>query len=185
MNSNRFEIKDIVMSPVTISCIIIKTGEGGERLKKSILPILVAGLMVLIGASACFTAGATYAEPKIEFSLNPAWGTLFGTVDYPDGSPAQGANVIASHHIIDIFLHNESWYPYYDQTDESGHYSIDLPPGDYFIFAFKILGQRGWAAQTSIVVGEGEQKEVSMTLRTIFGDQMVANQQMPSSPTNS
>lgn len=154
-------------------------------MKNSILPILVVGFFVLIGVSACLTANAVYAEPKIRLLVRPAWGKIFGIIDYPNGSAAQSANVIASHHIIDILFHNESWYPYYDQTDENGRYSIDLPSGDYFIVAFKIIEQRGWAAQSSIVVGSGEQKEVSMTLRTIFDDKKVVNQQMPSNPSNS
>ena len=146
-------------------------------MKKSILLIII-GLFILIGTSSCLTAVSIKSIHKNRLLVSQAWGNIFGTIDYQNGSIVKTANVVASHHIIDILFHNESWYPYYDQTDENGQYSIDLPPGDYFIVAFKIIGQRGWAAQSSIAIADGEQKEVSMTIRTFFDNTKIENHQV-------
>ena len=141
------------------------------------------GLFILIGTSACFTANAVFTMQKPRILVSQTWGKITGTIDYQNGSLVEGATVIVSHHIIDILLHDEDWNPYYNQTDENGYYSIDLPPGDYFVAAFKLIGQRGWAAHSSIVVNSGDEKEVSMTLRTIF-DNKVFSQQLLNEPIN-
>ena len=153
-------------------------------MRKYILLILIIGLFVLIGATTCLTAISLNAEPKNRLLVSQTWGNIFGKIDYQNGSLVQGATVDASHHIIDIFLHDEDWNPYYNQTNENGQYSIDLPPGDYFVAAFKLIGQRGWAAHSSIVVSSGDEKEVSMTLRTIFDNNKVISQQLSYEPTN-
>jgi len=98
-------MRGIITSSVIIQD-IVKTGEGGVRLKKSIL-LIILELFIFIGTSSCVTAVSKKSVQKNRLLVSKAWGNIFRTIDYQNG-------------------HNVAFVRIYDVNFEEKEYDITL-----------------------------------------------------------
>ncbi len=129
-------------------------------MKKGILPILVASLMILTVVGASCTVGAainTARSQKIVPIQVLGTGYIAGTITNASGSPVENAHVTA-------FALGLLGAPAIAvaSTATNGHYELTVPAGRYNVIAFKI--GEGGAIATPVIVKSGQTTDLDLSL---------------------
>ena len=129
-------------------------------MKKGILPILVASLMILTVVGASCTAGAainTARSQKIVPMQLLSTGYIAGIITNASGSPVENAHVTA-------FALGLLGAPAIAvaSTATNGHYELTVPAGRYNVIAFKI--GEGGAIATPVIVESGQTTDLDLSL---------------------
>jgi len=129
-------------------------------MKKGILPILVASLMILTVVGASCNAGAainTARSQKIVPIQLLGTGYIAGIITNASGSPVENAHVAA-------FALGLLGTPAIAvaSTATNGHYELTIPAGRYNVIAFKI--GEGGAIATPVIVESGQTTDIDLSL---------------------
>ena len=132
-------------------------------MRKAIVSILAAGLLVVIGVGSCFTTGAAEnicGQETVEFpaALLADTGIRAIIVDQ-NGIPAEGISVTAFN-ILGLLSPQKAFA--YGTTDSNGHAILSVPEGRYTVIAGK-LGYGG-AAAFPVMVYDGQLTDVRLSL---------------------
>jgi hypothetical protein len=148
-------------------------------MKKTILPIFIAGLIVIASTSLAATVGVMPRQLQIDNTTAPlGTGYIAGTITNSSGAPQENAHVVA-------FAFGIIGGPTIAiaSTATNGNYELTVPEGRCHVIAFKFGEGVAFASPVVVEVGKTTDLDLSLT-GGLFNGSVPGSQAVSSQPVN-